>query len=451
MNPETLKKRLSNIRYIDRRTSDNEVNLKTFFEAIVHNSPLEVNRGHMESILTNDLNVKTEELNTKLVSVLCEALVYYMSVWPGWQRNSECRGLELQRKEWLERLRQYLIFKSQFIVKNSAKFEGKKAVCDQGTQTDGEKVLAPYSLVIGGPPTFINNIACNGHNGGLIIVKHPEKAWQPLRLCQFLNWPNVDVQVTLPDISLTRSNVHQVHRFIALKGVKPPYPDTPHIAHITKLSKEKEFQPYSYLYFFHYFHQLNVVLRRLKPNVKEHRLRELSAIFAEFLKDIREVGVYDVTMSPDASVGFNIGKCQYTRTKRLHTIPDTNSNESTSYNEIIVPQVDIALHYFNAVQDCRIYSKTVTFKSLNSLSTTISQRPNKEWDHFVKVVNNSCIIYKCLQCKLRFIGPDAYRSAVGHFRERHKSEQTVTCQKCRAQFEIEVLSKDRWSHKCVSS
>uniref|UniRef100_A0A1Y1KC73 Uncharacterized protein n=1 Tax=Photinus pyralis TaxID=7054 RepID=A0A1Y1KC73_PHOPY len=379
MNPETLKKRLSNIRYIDRRTSDNEVNLKTFFEAIVHNSPLEVNRGHMESILTNDLNVKTEELNTKLVSVLCEALVYYMSVWPGWQRNSECRGLELQRKEWLERLRQYLIFKSQFIVKNSAKFEGKKAVCDQGTQTDGEKVLAPYSLVIGGPPTFINNIACNGHNGGLIIVKHPEKAWQPLRLCQFLNWPNVDVQV------------------------------------------------------------------------KEHRLRELSAIFAEFLKDIREVGVYDVTMSPDASVGFNIGKCQYTRTKRLHTIPDTNSNESTSYNEIIVPQVDIALHYFNAVQDCRIYSKTVTFKSLNSLSTTISQRPNKEWDHFVKVVNNSCIIYKCLQCKLRFIGPDAYRSAVGHFRERHKSEQTVTCQKCRAQFEIEVLSKDRWSHKCVSS
>lgn len=449
MNAEKLKKSLSKIRYIHNRNAEGEVNLNIFFEAILKNEPLEINKAHMESILINDLGIKTQLLNRKLVNVLCEALVYYMSAWPGWQRNSEYRGGNLQLKEWMQRFRQYLIFKSNFIVKNSHKFCKEKAnVCNRGTQTDESiirKVLAPYTLVIGGPPNFINNIACNGHNGNIIIMQHPAKPWKKLHLTQFLNWPNVSVHVTLPDISLTRSNIHQTHRFITLTGDSIPFPEVRHITHITKLSSDKEFKPYSHLFFVHYFHQFTSLLQKLTM-VKQRRLLELTTIFGEFLKDIREIGVYNVTMSSDASVGFNIGKCKYNRTKRICSMPEAASQNAINYSEIVVPQVDISLHYFNAVQDHNTCSDDITFESLNFLLKQLEQLSNME--QFIVMINSSCITYKCLQCDTVHRGPDAYNLAVAHFYDSHKSEQTVVCSKCNKEFEIEVLSNSRWSHKC---
>lgn len=145
-----------------------------FFEAVIKSQELEVDQNQLEKVFCVDLTIDTVKLNKRLVGVLGEALVYYMTTWPGWQRSNEYSSGQLPCKEWYERFRQYLIFKSNFIIKNAPKFteEVSKETKDETIQTDlsikindDDKRTAPYVLNISGPPSILNNIVFMEANG----------------------------------------------------------------------------------------------------------------------------------------------------------------------------------------------------------------------------------------------------------------------------------------------
>ncbi|KAB0794147.1 hypothetical protein PPYR_13767, partial [Photinus pyralis] len=317
MNVEKLQKSLSQIRYIHERRSHGSLNLYSLFETIVTAQPLEVNRSKMESILNCDLKIITNYLDRRLVSVLCEALAYYTSMWPGWLHLTT--DLPLQESLEFEQFRQHLINKCNHILQHASEHYDNKTLLDKGTQTDsliGKKELAPYDLVIGGTPTFINNLAFTKRGDDIIVKQHTERPWRDLTVPQFLNWPHVSVSLKLPDISLTRANRHKVHRYIALDGDTVVFPEIRFIDYITKIKPGADFKPYSYLFFFYYFLQLNIVLQKI-PKVSRERLNELAIISAEFLNDIKEMSVCNSTMSTHTKVGFNIGKSHYIRSKKM--------------------------------------------------------------------------------------------------------------------------------------
>ncbi|XP_031341360.1 uncharacterized protein LOC116169416 isoform X2 [Photinus pyralis] len=307
---------LPELRYIHEKESDTEVTLRIIFDAVISGITLEVNRKHLESIINKELNIETNELDIRLTKVLCEAVVYYVGIWTDWEHRNQHHDV------WFKRFCEYLTVKTNYIIKNSTEFiEDNGDVVEKETQTnkiDRQKELAPYNIVVGGPPAVLNNLIFTMYNGSIVIKQHIPKPWKDLKLPQFLNWPYVTTEVKLPDISITRANQHQISRFIALEGIPLMRPHFDRINHITRIPEkaENEFKPYSYSYFSHYFGQLNAILQTL-PHGNRQRLVELAAIFTEFLKDIKEMKLYKSTMSPYVTVGFNIGKCRYIRSKKM--------------------------------------------------------------------------------------------------------------------------------------
>lgn len=435
------------VTYIYEKESDTEITLNIIFDAIINGINLEVNRKHLESIINKELNTDTKELDIRLIKVLCEALIYYINIWTGWQHNHQFRNA------WFPHFCEYLSTKTTYIIKNSSQFiDDKSDLVDKGTQTkkiDKLKKLAPYNLVVGGPPSVVNNLIFSVYDGSIVIKQHVAKPWHELKIPQFLNWPYVAIEMKLPDISITRSNEHQVQRFIALEGVPMMSPHLDHIHHITRIPEksENEFTPYSYTFFSHYFRQLNVVLKKI-PNINKQRLVELSALFTEFLKDIKEMKVYKSTMTPYVTVGYNIGRCRYLRSKKMVNSVTLSPHTPINYFELITPQMDVSLNYFKAKQDCNDIDD-VTFESLNLLLRKLSEESNSEIETLTDFINNLSVMYKCNLCKENFSGADAYNLATKHFKQLHEGEQLVLCLKCGKQYEIHVLCSQRWCHRCL--
>uniref|UniRef100_A0A1Y1LE68 C2H2-type domain-containing protein n=3 Tax=Photinus pyralis TaxID=7054 RepID=A0A1Y1LE68_PHOPY len=162
------------------------------------------------------------------------------------------------------------------------------------------------------------------------------------------------------------------------------------------------------------------------------------------------MSVYNSTMSTHSSIGFNIGRCHYIRSKKMVSKTELVDTSAVNFYEVIVPQVDVSLHYFTAVQDqSNMESEDVTFQSLNTLLSKLDDSTSSDLDKLAIMINNSSVMYDCALCNRNFTGPSAYESAINHFSDLHKSEQMVLCYKCGVQYDVEVLTEKRWAHNCV--
>jgi len=438
-------------------TSGTKTDLNRFFAAIVKCEKLEVGEQDFEHFFI-DLMISKEKLNWKLMRVLREALLYYISVWPGWQRNKQYFSGQLSYKAWFERFRQYLIFKSNFIVKNVSRFsDDVENVKDATVQTDFsnksiQKRLAPYTLIVGGPPAVLNNVVFLENKGNILVKQHIEKPWKDLEMSELLNWPHVSVEVRLPDISISRTNTHEWQRFVALGCDVTAIPEVSSIKHIKRTSGNEncELQPFTYAFIEGYVQQLNQLLTKI-PNISDIRRLELKTIFAEFLADIKEVGVYNTTMCPNISIGYHIGKNKYIRNKKMvSTDLDKTSCGLNVINfyEVLMPQVDFVLHHFKTTQDTA-HKSGVAFQTLNKIFyKLLLEKAHQEIADFRFLVNNTCVVYNCTLCVKNFSGPHAHFNLTKHFAQHHKAEQSVLCHKCRRQFDVKTLAGSRWTHIC---
>ncbi|KAF5289739.1 hypothetical protein FQA39_LY03656 [Lamprigera yunnana] len=453
------------IKYVPTKSHFIKIDLIDIFDAVITATSLQIDKSQLASVCENDLHIDLKTYDEKLIKVICEALIYYMTVWPGWQRYHEYKSGTLQRNDWVEKYQKYLNFKIHFVIKSAMQyrkqqFEKHKKVDEKTTQTTQELTTsmsnnyAPYVVTIGGPPTTLNNLVFKEHNNDILLKQHKGKDWVEISCQQFLNWPNVSVTVKLPDISITRKNTHIYNRFVGLKGDTMIVPDMEDIVHITKTTevKQVDLKPYTYNFFSYYFLQLNDVLSKIS-NIKQNRLDEIKAIFKEYLKDLQEMNLYNMTMCSNIMIGYRIGRCRYVRNKKVTAASNNqerSSQRGVNFYEIITPQVDIALHHFNVHQDLHSQNH-VSFQSLNALLYKIegkSSHPDIASLH--SFINNESITFSCTLCNENFGGIDAYSNITDHFRKIHKSEQAVLCYKCGKQFEIKFLAKKRWSHRCNS-
>lgn len=140
--------------------------LKNCFDVILRRKKLVVKRDELEAILKNNLNVNTEDLNTRLANVLADALVHYMKLWPGWSRSAFYFTGKLSYDDWFERFRQYLMYKMNYIIREEDEllklaFQKEDASkTSVGCQTDPikRKDIAPYTIKIKGQPSVLNNL-----------------------------------------------------------------------------------------------------------------------------------------------------------------------------------------------------------------------------------------------------------------------------------------------------
>lgn len=81
---------------------------------------------------------------------------------------------------------------------------------------------------------------------------------------EILNWPHVSVDVKLPDIHLSRSNVHKFHRYIAVCSDNRTSADKKLISHIKKIKDdESESKVYSYDFILYYLNQLTDTIKKI--------------------------------------------------------------------------------------------------------------------------------------------------------------------------------------------
>ncbi|KAF5283514.1 hypothetical protein FQA39_LY17329 [Lamprigera yunnana] len=447
------------IKYVPTKPNSNKIDLNTIFDAVISGTPLQVDNSQLSSICENDLHIDLTKLDKKLVKLVCEALIYYMSMWPGWERCNEYRSGKLQRDDWIEKYRKYLNLKGHFVIKSAMQYKQLKDTTEKVTQTESDTItnlsgkFASYTLVIGGPPQTLNNIVFKEHNGSILLKQHVGKDLDELKCQQILNWPHVSVTITLPDISITRKNTHAYNRYLDFKGDTIIFSEIDHVVHITKDVEvnEADMESFTYDYFLHYFVQLYSVFFKI-PNMKSDRLEEIMTILKEFARDIKEINLYGMTMAKHVTVGYRIGNCRYVRNKKMTASKKDQAKygqRSVNFYEVITPQVDISLLSFKAEQDLSSVGK-ITFQSLNALLNQINNQPlHPDLMSLHYFLNNECITFSCTFCNEDFGGSDACVDTVNHFREHHKSEIPVYCYKCGSQFEISELSENRWSHDCI--
>ncbi|KAK4874907.1 hypothetical protein RN001_014267 [Aquatica leii] len=447
-----IRTNFSLIKLVPKVTTLQKIDLNSIFKAVLSGDVLELDETHLKYILENDLTINISKLDERLVKVLSESLIYFMSIWPGWQRSSEYQKGQLQYNDWFEKYRMYLIYKSNFVLTSAPKYtKSTTKGHNQSTQTEEKvvaKKVAPFTLFIGGPPAVLNNIVFIEKNGDVVIKQHAGKEWKTLTVTEFLNWPYVAVKVDLPDFKFTRTVSHVYERFVGLKGDTMTFPEMNHIVHITKLKQETDLQPYSYRFFQCYFTQLMKVLGKL-PAISQDRITELRFILMQFVKDIEEINVYNKTMSTNACVGFRIGNCRYIRNKKM--VNNTVDRNGINFYEIINPQINLTLARFDVKQDMNNPQQhdPITFESLNQLLFKCNTNAAQEdVTDMVQVVNERCITYTCTLCREHFSGSNAYDQISAHFWYFHKSEQCVLCFKCGKQFEVNDLAGQRWTHPC---
>lgn len=141
--------------------------LNNCFNMILNRKKLVVKRDGVEAIMKNDLSIDTAKLNSRLASVLADSLVMYMRMWPGWQKSVLYFTGKLMLEEWFEQFRQYLMYKMNFIITNEKHYldllkpddfdDNNKEVGVQTLPKTGKKEMSPYSLVIHGTASMLNN------------------------------------------------------------------------------------------------------------------------------------------------------------------------------------------------------------------------------------------------------------------------------------------------------
>lgn len=142
--------------------------LRECINTILKRELLHLNLKKVSDILANDLHINTRNISPRMKYVLSECLCYYIKMWPGWKQYEVVCTNERAKVEYIEKFKQYLIFKINFILENERVFvqeDANKKSCrmvSQEIQTDPiskkNKPDAPYNLVISGQPNVLNNI-----------------------------------------------------------------------------------------------------------------------------------------------------------------------------------------------------------------------------------------------------------------------------------------------------
>lgn len=396
-------------------------------------------------MLVQDLGIKVVGVNNKR-KLLIEAAPYFMKTWPGWSRSTEYADGKIDLETWYERFRQYLMYKLSSVLNNDnlykeEKPKGMKTASVQTAEEDSIKPDAPHTLVVSGPPSVVSNLVFLANNNSVVIKQHTDKPWDTLDSVQFLNWPYVSVTLNLPEIGVTRATKVEYHRYISMCGDVTANPTSPYIDSVVSTGETHEVYTYNYLY--HYAKQLKELMEHCK-DISQDRKTEINTILFQFMNDVSAVSIKDRTLATNCTISYNIGKFKYIRNKKM-----VGGNRSTAINfyEILIPRVQFSLNHFSAIQD--LTSPISSFVQLNKLKNLLEKFPNSEsLQKFIFDLNNDCISYKCLFCDESFEGPYARHSAITHFENDHKSEQSVLCFKCRTQFEIKYLAGNRWAHDC---
>ncbi|KRT84649.1 hypothetical protein AMK59_1136, partial [Oryctes borbonicus] len=447
-----------------RKVTQKDHHLRECINTILKGGVVQLNMKKVLEILVEDLHFNVRNITTRMKFVISECLCYYIQGWPGWKKYDQICTNERAKVAYIEKFKRYLIFKINYVLRNELLFNqevvDKKSdsmVCRE-VQTDAigkrNKPDAPYNLVISGQPNVLNNIVFIEMDGDIIVKQHAEKPWKPLTAAQFLNYPYVYVLIKLPDIELSRSNLHEFQRYITECGDSVCSPKIDFISYVRKSKQNTKTKVYSIDYIHAYCKQFLEIVQKLK-GIYVVKITELEEVFRQFILDIEESNIFSSinetgktinTMATDTSVCFNIGRKTYIRNKKM-VINHENQKEGNAINfcEILIPKMAYTLVKFTPEED--VSTEDTTFKSLNVINDQINNK-SPELYKFVEAVN-SCVTYHCILCPKIYAGERAYIEILDHYRFLHKSEQSVLCFACRQQFAIPKLAGLRWNHECT--
>lgn len=164
-----------------KKKSVPEITLDQCFKEIIEGKPLSLEIATLNNILNKGLGINLNYLKPRVKYILPYMLVHFITSWPGWKKIVHYQKKEITFENWFKRFKEYLIFKMNFMIKNdydkalallkhnSVEFEENVVEkTDTSTQTNPniEKVTAPFSIEIFGPPKVLNSLVfCEGPNG----------------------------------------------------------------------------------------------------------------------------------------------------------------------------------------------------------------------------------------------------------------------------------------------
>nr|XP_022902508.1 uncharacterized protein LOC111415184 [Onthophagus taurus] len=418
--------------------------LEDLFNKVINGKTLHLNMDAVLPILSNDLRLNLGMVSPAMRCVLGEALCFFMTRWPGWC-TADIKDPSL-KNECFEKYQRYLRAKLTFILMNQRLFRNhaqftKRETSSEETQMDsasGSQEVSPsFNVVLGEPPNVLSGLIVAVENDDIVIKMHTEKPWNPLKLtsmASFLNHPYVKYTINLPNVQLSRSNLHEFKRYLVDTEYIDIYSTAFFNSECTKICPHTEPKVYSYNFMLYYFKQLTSIMAQYV--VKNHEL--IQSVLMGYLQDIQDCNLQGGTMASPFNVTFNIGGKIYSRSRKIE---DSSTKTEVTFLEILIPRVDFSLTEFNVEEAKR--TRKPSFVDLNR----IHKLPRKQRQTILCTFAN-CLTLSCTLCKKDFQGESCDADCLEHFQSCHKGEEPVKCAICQQVFDVMNLAAARWRHDC---
>ncbi|CAH1164082.1 unnamed protein product [Phaedon cochleariae] len=423
--------------------SETRVSLEDCFRDIIDGKQLVLETDTLNHILRKSLQVNINALKPKVIYVLPFMLVHFIKSWPGWQKNTSYVNKQITLESWYEKFKEYLIFKINYTIKNDIDKASVLLKCvsieesvlfkiDNSTQTNPitEKILAPFSIEVSGPPKVLNSLVfCEGVNDGSVVLKEyrVNALWiKKLNTRQLINWPCIEMEFKCRHLHFKRTNTHDFKRCLTFSTEKLFFKKTDNfIEEIDILDQTILRKAYTLNAVKEYCNTYINVLRNHQNTIEWSgtNLKDIETILEDFILDIFDINMNSI--ATNTSVLFNIGNSIYARNKSIKT-----SDEAICFQECLKPRMLMSLISFSAIEDD---DNPSPFEDLFETNPTTlgSLLPS--------------ITYRCTFCVASYSG---LNEIWNHLEKTHIMEQPVLCFKCKLQFNIANLTNNRWHHQC---
>ncbi|XP_077286030.1 uncharacterized protein LOC143911144 [Arctopsyche grandis] len=255
------------------------------------------------------------------------------------------------------------------------------------------------------------------------------------------NWPFVSIKIDLPAFGLARENCnHNEFKIVNLEHHHKHVNESPMNIdlHYKQLEKCGEFLP---SFVSTYLNQFKNFLfnASLTSSLKDC----LFVIISQFIRDIAciegAIAVktdYYMNFAPYPYVRYLAYQSSLNLVEYNQTVPVTKETLNVRLQQLTYPAVKFQLSKFNAIYETDPTGK-ISFKFSDS-------------EYSIKCLENS-VIYECQLCSKVFKSKDAAVEMSNHVAYLHGYEPSWTCTKCDVMLPSEVLSRGRWTHKCVAT
>lgn len=414
----------------------------------------------LKDILKSEFSIDIHNKTELETDIYLNVLKHFLKTWPSWDevdslvklgRSDPQKITEEMYQKFYVNLKQYLfqnLVMTNDIMKPYMEKFTKKCEMMKNSSKKGEEPQEGQEIemeIFCTQEQFNNLIYRQPHpeTGTIFNVNNipsPSKiSIRQFTFAQIMNWPNVQVWLSLPGVDCMRVNTSKIVR--TLMNMKRPennelknsiHPlDKDSIYYRQQISKT-EMNKACLMKYFQQMYKLCSVFEDLIDQIVFKKIVEEFENDCNNGPEVIKHGEYRLTLHDYKYVRYLYTKSNVSHTSRKMELEGINCEDyDLQIQEMLTP-----LHVFQIKMDVDESWDDNFIK--NKVLRALCNKPS--WGRL-----------KCIMCDVSFMLMGSLGEVLSHFNEFHQTELDWQCTGCKKSFPMATLADCRWTHTCVSS